>query len=102
MSGVNATTHWAAIDHLSKWGAEPIKKRIVESGKIITAAGVSAGIDMALTIAAKISGEHVAKTLQLGIEYDPEPPFDSGSPEKADPELLESLRKRMVRLFEKD
>lgn len=102
LSGVNATTHWAAIDRLSKWGAEPIKKRIVEFGKIITAAGVSAGIDMALTIAAKISGEHVAKTLQLGIEYDPEPPFDSGSPEKADPELLESLRKRMVRLFEND
>jgi transcriptional regulator GlxA family with amidase domain len=100
LSGVNATTHWAAIDRLSKWGAEPTKKRIVESGKIITAAGVSAGIDMALTLAAKISGEHVAKALQLGIEYDPEPPFNSGSPEKADPELLESLRKRMVTLFE--
>lgn len=102
LSGVNATTHWAAIDRLSKWGAEPIKKRIVESGKIITAAGVSAGIDMALTLAAKISGEHVAKILQLGIEYDPEPPFNSGSPEKADPELLENLRKRMVTLFEND
>ncbi|MFZ2776741.1 MAG: DJ-1/PfpI family protein [Candidatus Rickettsiella isopodorum] len=102
LSGVNATTHWAAIDRLTKWGAEPTKKRIVESGKIITAAGVSAGIDMALTLAAKISGEHVAKNLQLGIEYDPEPPFNSGSPEKADPELLENLRKRMVILFEND
>lgn len=100
LSGVNATTHWAAIDRLSKWGAEPTKKRIVESGRIITAAGVSAGIDMALTLAAKISGEHVAKTLQLGIEYDPEPPFNSGSPEKAEPELLENLRKRMVTVFE--
>ena len=57
---------------------------------------------MALTLAAKISGEHVAKNLQLGIEYDPEPPFNSGSPEKADPELLENLRKRMVILFEND
>lgn len=102
LSGVNATTHWAAIDRLSKWGAEPTQKRIVESGKIITAAGVSAGIDMALTLAAKISGEQVAKTLQLGIEYDPEPPFNSGSPKKADPELLENLRKRMVTLFEND
>jgi len=102
LSGAKATTHWAALDRLSTWGAEPRHERIVESGKIITAAGVSAGIDMALTLAAKISGEHVAKTLQLGIEYDPEPPFDTGSPEKADPELLESLRKRMVALFENE
>jgi len=102
LSGVKATTHWAALDRLKKWGAYPIQERIVESGKIITAAGVSAGIDMALTLAAKISGEHVAKSLQLGIEYDPEPPFDVGSPEKADPELLESLRKKMVKLFENE
>jgi len=101
LSGVKATTHWAALDRLSIWGAEPIQERIVESGKIITAAGVSAGIDMALLLAAKISGETVAKTIQLGIEYDPEPPFDSGSPGKADPKLLESLRKRMLELFEK-
>lgn len=100
LSGVKATTHWAAFDRLSRWGAEPLHERVVESGKIITAAGVSAGIDMALTLAAKISGERIAKTLQLGVGYDPEPPFDSGSPEKADPKLLESLRKRMVTLFE--
>lgn len=102
LSGVKATTHWAAMNRLSKWGAEPVHERIVESGKIITAAGVSAGIDMALTLAAKISGEQVAKALQLGIEYDPEPPFDTGSPEKADPKLLESLRNTMVTLFEND
>lgn len=102
LSGVKATTHWAALDRLSKWGAEPIQKRIVESGKIITAAGVSAGIDMALMLAAKLSGERVAKALQLGIEYDPEPPFDGGSPEKAEPEIMESLRKKMVSLFEKE
>lgn len=102
LSGIKATTHWAAFDRLSNWGAVPTKERIVESGKIITAAGVSAGIDMALTLAAKISGERIAKTLQLGIEYDPEPPFNSGSPEKADPELLEYLRKKMIALFEND
>lgn len=66
----------------------------------MTAAGVSAGIDMALTLAAKISGERVAKTIQLGIEYDPEPPFDSGSLKKADPELVEPLRQRLLDRFE--
>jgi transcriptional regulator GlxA family with amidase domain len=100
LSGVKATSHWAALDRLSKWGAEPTQGRIVECGKIITAAGVSAGIDMALTLATKISGDIVAKTLQLGIEYDPKPPFDVGSPEKANPELLKSLRERMIKLFE--
>ncbi len=100
LEGLRATTHWAALDRLKKWGAHPIEGRIVEAGKIITAAGVSAGIDMALTLAAKISGERVAQSLQLGIEYDPEPPFDSGSPKKADPELRESLRQRMIKLFE--
>lgn len=98
--GKKATTHWAALDRLRIWKAEPVAERIVESGKIMTAAGVSAGIDMALTLAAKISGEAVAKAMQLGIEYDPMPPFDVGSPEKADPELREALRKRMVEKFE--
>jgi len=100
LSGVKATTHWAALDRLKTWGAEPIQERIVEFGKIITAAGVSAGLDMALRLAAKIAGERIAQTLQLGIEYDPEPPYDTGSPQKADPELLESLRKRMIASFE--
>lgn len=100
LSGIKATTHWAALDRLNKWGAEPLQERIVESGKIMTAAGVSAGIDMALTLAAKISGEHIAKALQLGIEYDPKPPFDSGSPEKADPILLKTLREKMTKSFE--
>lgn len=102
LSGIKATSHWAALDRLRKWGAEPVEERIVQSGKIITAAGVSAGIDMALTLAAKISGENVAKALQLGIEYDPEPPFDSGSPKKADSKLLESLREKMMVSFEKE
>jgi transcriptional regulator GlxA family with amidase domain len=100
LSGVKATTHWAALDRLERWGAEPVQERIVESGKIITAAGVSAGIDMALMLAAKISGENVARALQLGIEYDPEPPFDAGSPKKADVELVRLLRAKMAASFE--
>jgi transcriptional regulator GlxA family with amidase domain len=98
--GQKATTHWAAMDRLPIFGADPITERVVESGKIITAAGVSAGMDMALTLAAKISGEKVAQTLQLAIEYDPMPPFDVGSPAKADPTLLAGLKQRMVGKFE--
>jgi hypothetical protein len=74
----------------------------VESGKIITAAGVSAGIDMALTLAAKISGTQTAKALQLGIEYDPEPPFNCGSPLKAEPEFVASLKEKMLTGFIKE
>jgi transcriptional regulator GlxA family with amidase domain len=100
LKGLQATSHWAALDRLAIWGANPVKARIVEDGKIVTAAGVSAGIDMALTLSAKIAGQKVAETLQLGIEYDPAPPFDVGSPDKADPIILDSLRKRMVSLFD--
>jgi transcriptional regulator GlxA family with amidase domain len=101
LSGINATSHWATLERLSVWGAIPQSKRIVEDGKIITAAGVSAGIDMALTLAAKISGEKVAKSLQLAIEYDPAPPFDAGSPEKAGRDITDALRQRMLASFEK-
>lgn len=100
LSGLRATTHWAAHDRLRIFAAEPVNARIVEDGKVITAAGVSAGIDMALTLAAKIAGQSVAETLQLGIEYDPEPPFDVGSPAKASPKILEALRGRLLDSFE--
>ncbi len=100
LSGKVATTHWALLEHLRLWGAEPVSRRIVESGKIMMAAGVSAGIDMALALAAKISGVQVAHSLQLGIEYDPDPPFDVGSPEKADPKIREALLARLGALFE--
>ena len=93
LDGKRATTHWAFMDRLGELGAEPVSERVVEDGKVMTAAGVSAGIDMALTLAARIAGEEVAKAIQLGIEYDPEPPFDSGSPEKAPPELIELARR---------
>lgn len=89
LDGVDATSHWAAREALTGFGAVPSAERVVERGKVITAAGVSAGIDMALTLAARIAGERVAQGIQLGIEYDPEPPFDTGSPEKAPQELLE-------------
>lgn len=98
--GLRATTHWAVMDRLSAWGAEPISERVVESGKIITAAGVSAGIDMALILAAKIDGPQVAQSLQLGIEYDPEPPFDMGSAKKANPKIRDALLTRMRTKFE--
>jgi transcriptional regulator GlxA family with amidase domain len=83
LDGLEATTHWMAMDTLASTGARPTGRRVVEQGKIITAAGVSAGIDMGLTLAARIAGDDVAQAIQLGIEYDPQPPFDAGSPEKA-------------------
>lgn len=79
LDGLDATTHWLALDRLER----PVKRRVVEQGKVITAAGVSAGIDMALTLAARIAGDDVAQAIQLGIEYDPAPPFSAGSPESA-------------------
>ena len=87
LQGLRATTHWAAMDLLAGFGATTTSERVVEQGKIITAAGVSSGIDMALTLAAKIAGAAEAQSIQLQIEYDPQPPFDSGSLAKASPEV---------------
>jgi transcriptional regulator GlxA family with amidase domain len=92
LEGKRATTHWAYRDRLAGFGAEAVAERYVIDGKVATAAGVSAGLDMALDLAARIAGEDVAKAIQLGIEYDPAPPFDSGSPEKAAPELVDLIR----------
>jgi putative intracellular protease/amidase len=89
LDGLDATTHWLSYDLLQKLGAKPTAQRVVEQGKVITAAGVSSGIDMALTLVAHIAGEDVAKAIQLGIEYDPQPPFDCGSPAKAGDRLVE-------------
>jgi transcriptional regulator GlxA family with amidase domain len=83
LDGAPATTHWLARDLLAELGAKPVPDRVVEHGKIVTAAGVSSGIDMALRLVQKINGDEVAQAVQLGIEYDPEPPLDAGSPEKA-------------------
>ena len=91
LDGLTATTHWATLDRLSEWGAIPVTERVVDHGKVITAAGVSSGIDMALTLAARLAGDDVARAIQLAIEYDPQPPFDAGSPAKAGPELVSLL-----------
>ena len=92
LDGIKATSHWAAYDRLRALGAEPTAERVVRVGKIVTAAGVSSGIDMGLTLVAEIAGPEVAQAIQLGIEYDPQPPFDSGSPEKAPAHLVELLK----------
>ena len=94
LQGKRATSHWLALDTLKTFGAEPTLERVVIEGKIITAAGVSSGIDMALTLAAQIAGDFVAQTIQLGIEYDPQPPFDAGSPAKAPQASVDFLREQ--------
>lgn len=88
LKGIDATTHWGCMAELESTGAKPTGERVVIRGKIVTAAGVSSGIDMGLTLAARIAGDDVAKAIQLGIEYDPQPPFDSGSVTKATPEII--------------
>jgi transcriptional regulator GlxA family with amidase domain len=92
LDGKRATSHWLALEQLRELGAEPVSERVVFDGKIVTAAGVSAGIDMALALAATIAGEEVAQAIQLGIEYDPQPPFDAGSPAKAPAAIVEGVR----------
>jgi len=88
LEGKRATTHWAAVEMLASHGVTPVAdERVVFDGKHVTAAGVSSGIDMGLTLAAKIAGDEVAKSIQLGIEYDPQPPFDAGSVDKAGAEI---------------
>jgi len=86
-----ATTHWLARDTLASLGARPVPDRVVQHGKILTAAGVSSGIDMALRLVQLMHGDEAAQAVQLGIEYDPEPPFDAGSPEKAPPAIVETV-----------
>lgn len=92
LEGLEATTHWMVLDALSRYGARPVSRRVVEQGKVITAAGVSSGIDMALLLAARIAGADVAQAIQLGIEYDPQPPFDAGSVERAPASVVELVR----------
>ncbi len=89
LDGLMATTHWLVLEELAAHGAIPTAMRVVEQGKVITAAGVSSGIDMALILAARIAGDELAQAIQLGIEYDPQPPFDSGSPAKASLRVVE-------------
>jgi transcriptional regulator GlxA family with amidase domain len=89
LEGKRATSNWLLLDALPQFGADPVGGRYVVDGKIVTAAGVTAGIDMALHLVALEAGPEMAQAVQLGIEYDPDPPFDSGSPQKAPPEIVE-------------
>ena len=91
LAGKRATSNWQALTELDTLGAEVIPERVVFDGKYVTSAGVTAGIDMALSLAAEIAGVQVAQAIQLGLEYDPEPPFDAGSPAKAPKEIVEAV-----------
>jgi transcriptional regulator GlxA family with amidase domain len=95
LDGREATTHWLAMDELAAQGVTPVSRRIVEQGKVVTAAGVSAGIDMALLLASRIAGEELARGIQLGIEYDPDPPFPGGSIETSPPRIVELVRRHL-------
>ncbi len=98
LDGLSATTHWTMLDALGRLGATPVPERVVRQGKVITAAGVSAGIDMALVLAAEIAGDEYAQAIQLGIEYDPQPPFDSGTVGRASAEVVALVRGNADRL----
>ena len=98
LKGLKASTHWLAHDVLKQFGAIPTKERVVRDGKVMTAAGVSSGIDMALTLVAEEFGSDAAQLTQLLIEYDPQPPFDAGSPEKAPPLIVSAAREEFRKL----
>ncbi|MFF8097362.1 DJ-1/PfpI family protein [Streptomyces sp. NPDC016675] len=94
LEGRRATSHWLALAHLERFGAEPTGERVVTDGKYVTAAGVSSGIDMGLTLLGRIAGDDHARAVQLLTEYDPQPPYDAGSPQKAPAHLVEEFRGR--------
>jgi transcriptional regulator GlxA family with amidase domain len=92
LQGKRATSHWLFLEQLREFGAEPVEERFVEDGKTITSAGVSAGIDMALHLVSLEVGPEVAQAVQLGIEYDPQPPFEAGSPAKAPVAIVDTVK----------
>ena len=94
LSGRRATSHWLALDELGRLGATAVSERVVVDGKYVTAAGVSSGIDMGLALAGRMAGDDVAQAIQLMIEYDPQPPYDAGSPDRAPAEIVRTLRAR--------
>ncbi|KOU26845.1 glutamine amidotransferase [Streptomyces sp. WM6372] len=92
LEGRRAASHWLYLDQLPAFGAEPTGERVVYDGKYVTAAGVSSGIDMGLGLLGRIAGDEYAQTVQLMTEYDPQPPYDAGSPDKAPAEIVARLR----------
>jgi cyclohexyl-isocyanide hydratase len=98
LRGYRATSHWAWRDYLRLFGVEPVAERVVFDRNRVTGGGVTAGIDFALALMAAIEGEDYARTVQLGLEYDPHPPFDSGTPDKADGKLVERVLERSNRM----
>jgi cyclohexyl-isocyanide hydratase len=100
LKGKRATSHWAAVDHLALLGAIPVREKVVVDGNIVTGAGVTSGIDFALTLATILEDEQTAREIQLQIEYDPDPPYNSGSPNTAAPAIVEAVKARLARLNE--
>jgi cyclohexyl-isocyanide hydratase len=100
LKGRRATTHWASFHLLKHFGAVPVNERGVTDGNLVSAAGVTAGIDGALTLAARLRGEFVAQRIQLQIQYAPEPPFNSGTPETAPKEVVEAQRTALGGMLE--
>lgn len=96
LKGRRAATHWMSTEFLAAFGAVPVDARVVVDGNVITGGGVTAGIDFGLRVVAEIAGEDVAKRIQLGIEYDPQPPFRSGHPREAEPSLVQQVTEAAV------
>jgi cyclohexyl-isocyanide hydratase len=100
LKGYRSACHWAWREMLADFGAIPVAERVVRDRNRISGGGVTAGIDFGLTVAAELAGEEIAKSIQLVLEYDPHPPFDAGSPEKAGPERVQRLRERLAPMLE--
>jgi cyclohexyl-isocyanide hydratase len=94
LEGKRAATHWMWRDSLAAFGATAVAERVVTDGNVITAGGVTAGIDFGLAVAAKVAGRDTAEAIQLGLEYDPKPPFDAGSPDRAPAEIVAAVKRR--------
>jgi len=101
LKGYKATTHWNSMDQLAMFGATPVEARVCIDGNRVTGGGVTAGIDFGLTLAAELAGRKAAEKIQLGLEYDPQPPFASGSPRSASEEVLTEVRQQVAPMLEK-